>query len=144
MDTRSHARQALDAVESHDAEIDGQGLLWDGPTIYDEMQRDRRYGLHAVARHTDPETSHKAAHSVTGITESQARVLALVKQFGPLSDPEIRHRWQEMVDGGDYPPITDSGLRTRRAELVRRDKLRDSGVRTKTPSGRECIVWEAS
>ena len=87
-------------------------------------------------RKGDPETSLAAAASVKELTEKQKSVLAVLKQYGPATDGELRQK---------FPPYTqsDSGLRTRRSELVNRGLVRDSGERRRLASGRMAIVWEA-
>ena len=87
-------------------------------------------------RKTDPETSLAAAESVAKITEKQRSVLAVLRHYGPATDEEIRDK---------FPPNSqsDSGLRTRRSELVRRGLVRHSGEYRTLASGRQARVWEA-
>lgn len=93
-------------------------------------------GERAVARRTDPDTSHDAAESIRNLRASQDAVLATFWRFGPMTD-------QELVDRYAGPPQSTSGLRTRRHELVDRGLIRDSGERRKLESGRLAIVWTA-
>lgn len=93
---------------------------------------------HAVARNTDPETSHQAAASVTHIRESQARIMLILKLVGPLTDGGIFKNWPTWAG-----PISPSGCRTRRKELVDLGYVRDSGKRMILASGRKSIIWEA-
>lgn len=89
----------------------------------------------AVARNTDPGTSHAAAASVEQIRESQRRVYDLLAS--PKCDEEIIATAR---DAGVQ--MTDSGIRTRRSELVDKGLVRDSGKRRKTAANRLTIVWE--
>ncbi len=95
-------------------------------------------------RRTDPETSLAAAESVTKITEKQRSVLHVLKLAGPMTDQEIRRTFSRWYHGEDWQvsPQSESGLRTRRSELVRRGLVRDSGERRKLESGRMAVVWE--
>jgi hypothetical protein len=97
------------------------------------------YGLgdRAVARRSDPDTSHDAAASVTRISEMQALIVQVLEICGPLSDTALRGH---VIDHTDVR-ISDSGLRTRRRELVEMGKVRDSGQRVTLPTGRQSIVW---
>lgn len=88
------------------------------------------------ARHSDPETSHEAAASVTGRTETQEQILYLLKVWGPMWDQEIIARYA--IAWADFSP---SGLRSRRSELVKRGLVEDSGMRETLPSGRKSIIW---
>jgi hypothetical protein len=98
------------------------------PSLFDDLT--------ARARRSDPSTSHAAARSVKRIRASHAAILACFQQHGPMHDEKL----QELY--GQQPPLSQSGLRTRRSELVDRDLLRDSGKRTKTRFNRETIIWE--
>jgi hypothetical protein len=91
---------------------------------------------HAVARRTDPGTSHEAARSVDRIRETQQAVLDVLHRYGPCSDEKIF----ALMRPGLMSP---SGARTRRKELNEKGKVRDTGHRAKTASGRNTIIWEA-
>lgn len=87
------------------------------------------------ARTTDPQTSHDAAESVTNISPLKQVITELLET--PMTDPElfvkIRYRYSM--------PVTESGVRSRRAELVRAGQLKDTGARKQLASGRLAIVW---
>lgn len=92
-----------------------------------------------VARRGDPETSHEAAASVTGLRESQAEVLGVIRRRGPMTDEEVL----KVLSDRSERPWTPSGARTRRSELVTAGLVRDSGRRKRLPTGRRSILWEA-
>jgi len=92
----------------------------------------------AVARATDPLTSHEAAASVGDVRESQRMVLMMLNAVGPGTDEAL----VEHAGKVGYP-ISPSGLRTRRSELVRLGLVEDSGERERLASGRRAIVWRA-
>lgn len=94
----------------------------------------------AHARRTDPSTSHAAAASVRRIRESQADVLSVIRNCGPISDEGMIRAYRSM----GMPWQSDSGLRTRRSELVALGVVRDSGGKTKTASGRKTILWKVA
>jgi hypothetical protein len=89
----------------------------------------------AVARHSDPDTSHLAAESLTAerIRQSQAEVLRTLSLYGPMDDTELVALLRDVQ--------SPSGVRTRRSELVRLGKVIDSGARATLKSGRRGIVW---
>lgn len=88
------------------------------------------------ARNTDPQTSHKAAASITQIPHRQQVILNLLRKFGPMSDAQLEQRaWESGI------MQSGSGLRTRRRELCDRGLVIDSGQRTSSYSGRNMIVW---
>ena len=96
----------------------------------------------ALARTTDPETSHAAAASITGLTARQDAVLRVFKRNRfPMTDVSLCAMYENSVRRGVVPAQSVSGIRTRRAELVDRGLLVDSGNRARLASGRKAIVW---
>jgi hypothetical protein len=91
----------------------------------------------ALARTTDPDTSHEAAASVTNSAKVQAAILDLLSHR-PFTDDELSRLLAYRMT------VSPSGLRTRRAELVRLGKVVDSGERVRLRSGRRAIVWALS
>lgn len=91
--------------------------------------------MSALARITDPETSHAAASSVTNVRQVQRFILAALSG-GSMTDEQVA-RWFDAMD----ITVSDSGLRTRRAELVRMGLVVDTGQRERLASGRRGIVW---
>jgi hypothetical protein len=96
----------------------------------------------AHARATDPETSHAAASSVIELRDKQKWVLEVFKR-GSFTDQQLLEYYGVMSVqlGTKFPRQSDSGLRTRRSELVTMGLIEDSGERRKTASGRSSIVW---
>ena len=94
--------------------------------------------LFAHARRTDPQTSHDAASSVRRIRESQADVLTVIRKYGPISDEGMIHAYRVM----GLPWQSESGLRTRRSELVALGVVGDSGERMRTASNRQTVLWK--
>lgn len=91
----------------------------------------------AMARETDPVTSHQAAASVY-VRESQVKVYALLT-LGSATDGELFER----AINADVL-ISESGLRTRRKEMVDLGYVRDSGRKVVLDSGRRSIIWEVN
>lgn len=94
--------------------------------------------VYTRARNTDPSTSREAAASVLRIRETQQHILDTLRTHGPLTDEQISH---VAFEEGWY--TSPSGLRTRRAELVEKGLIADSGERHRTASGRRTIIWKA-
>lgn len=92
--------------------------------------------LFALARPTDPETSHAAAASLDDVQESQKQVHRLLRMFGPMTDERLV--LMARTTGWNVSP---SGLRTRRHELVAAGLVEDTGRRDTLASGRRAIVW---
>lgn len=88
----------------------------------------------AHARRTDRPTSIAAAASVRNISETQEQILRILRALGPQTDEEI----QSAFVGYCSP----SGLRSRRAELVRLGKVRQNAREGRTAANRACAVWE--
>lgn len=96
----------------------------------------------AHARRTDPATSHAAARSLDAATlrQSQTAVLETIRRYGPLSDVELVTRYDQLARAMRWPLQSDSGIRSRRAELVGRGLVVPVGE-TKLASGRKAITW---
>ena len=96
----------------------------------------------AIARVDDPTTSHEAAASVTHITATQYAIWNLLA-LKASTDSELVSRYHKAmeVDPETYPKASESGIRSRRAELTRIGSVVDSGERRLTQSGRQAIVW---
>ena len=103
-------------------------------------------GDRAVARRSDPDTSHEAADSVTrdAIADTHTRIMLLLYAKGPLTDEGIAHHWA-------WTPVSPSGLRTRRKELVLRGSVSALGEHVagewsptygRTKSGRRSMLWD--
>jgi len=92
------------------------------------------------ARITDPQTSHDAADSVRNLTGTQ-KAIALLIESEPMTDEALVTAYN-LLAGLDLAPVASpSGIRSRRAELVTRGVIKDSGMRQKLASGRHAIVW---
>lgn len=96
-----------------------------------------------VARRSDPDTSWEAARSVTKVTEKQEAVLGLFRAFGHMTDEQAWQSYKGWLRMSETP-MSVSGFRTRRAELVAMGLLRDSGLRVVGSTGRKMIVWAAT
>lgn len=102
----------------------------------------------AYARRTDPQTSHEAARSIRSdkLRRSQEAVLdVLMNLGGSATDVELIERYAEVAQHWvPMPRQSDSGIRTRRSELVTAGRVIDSGERAILPSGRKAIIWKAA
>lgn len=96
-------------------------------------------GDRPVARKADPETSHAAADSVTReyVCETQQRILAALRLSGPQTDEEILRSLGLDSRG----PVSPSGARSRRAELVARGLVEWTGLTRPLKTGRQARVW---
>lgn len=94
----------------------------------------------AIARRNDPATAHQAADSVQNINETKGCILYLLQD--PMTDQELVQRYKEAEHSWlGTPPASESGIRSRRAELVKAGLVFDTGQRRVLPSGRKAIVW---
>jgi len=93
------------------------------------------------ARTTDPATSLLAAMSVTNLTSTQGAIMGLFHKFKAMTDEQLQTHYRRISRQGDAPYASESGIRSRRSELVAMGKLEDSGDREKMRSGRQAIVW---
>lgn len=100
------------------------------------------------ARNTDPLTSHEAAASI-GEDELRASQQAIYILFarigrGGMTDEDLVEHYMKASQYHPeiYPYQSESGIRTRRSELVRRGMVAASGERGITRSGRPCTIWK--
>ena len=93
----------------------------------------------AKARNTDPITSHLAAESVRDVTATQEYVLKALRKA--RTDFELVQAYNSLKTA---PRASESGIRSRRAELVRKGMVVDTGRRVRLDSGRYAIVWGRS
>lgn len=101
-----------------------------------------------AARTHDMNTSHAAAASVWQPSEVQLRILGLLQsavwagERTGLTDEQIIARYREQHSGDVLP--SESSIRSRRAELVGRGKIRRSKVDGKSAAGRVSARWAAA
>jgi hypothetical protein len=88
-------------------------------------------------RTLDPSTSHEAEKSVSGLAESYRIILGLLREHGPMNDEQLINAWRKY----SHKYASDSGIRSRRSELVATQLVVDTGDRIKMTSGRMSIVW---
>ncbi len=93
------------------------------------------------SRWSDPETSRKAAESITlpRVTDTQRRILAAL--IRPATDEELIAR---IADLWPEHRVSPQSIRSRRAELVRRGLVVDSGTTRPTEYGSSATVWRLS
>jgi ribulose-5-phosphate 4-epimerase/fuculose-1-phosphate aldolase len=109
--------------------------------VREQEEDDRR--ARARARQTDPATSHQAAASVHSLTLKQKAVLNVLRGIGPLSDESLVALYQRGGIAYSDVPQSDSGIRTRRSELVALGHVRNAGI-GRTRTGRRCQLWRAA
>lgn len=97
----------------------------------------------AHARSTDPQTSHEAAKSVVNLGEVRDKILHMLTNW-PRTDEQLWERYSFCIKAFNWKPVSPSGLRSRRSELVSMGYVVDSGQRAKTHSGRQSIVWQVA
>jgi hypothetical protein len=97
-------------------------------------------------RRTDPVSSYEAAESVQHkARESQEAVLEVLGTFSEgATDFSMVTRYFVQVIFKEIPRQSESGLRTRRKELVEQGRVYDTGEREMLPSGRKAIIWKVS
>jgi hypothetical protein len=88
-------------------------------------------------RMLDPNTSHEAEKSVTGLALSYRVILGALRDYGPMNDESLIKVWRKT----QTKTASDSGIRSRRSELAATGLVIDSGERQRMDSGRMSIVW---
>lgn len=97
----------------------------------------------ALARTTDPQTSHIAAALVTpraGTIRDEVLEIARGLPHG-FTHRDMVALYAYRVRHMGAPPTTDSSVRTRVHELVEAGHLHDGGRRMTSPHGRTEIIW---
>lgn len=88
-------------------------------------------------RTTDPQTSHDAEKSVSKLAQSYNNIIELFTDHGPMNDAQLIAAWRFRFGS----KAAESGIRSRRAELVAAGRIEDSGEKIPMESGRMSIVW---
>jgi hypothetical protein len=92
-----------------------------------------------IARLSDPQTSQDAAESVNGLTITRTRKIILtILATRHCHDEGLIQTFRNLPGG---PIASESGIRSRRAELVAAGLVEDTGKRIRTASGRNSIIW---
>ena len=91
------------------------------------------------ARLFDRKTSHEAAESVIHLSETKKSILAVLKTK-PMTDEELVKAYQDLAHRGKFVYASDSGIRSRRSELVSAGLIKEVGF-DKTRSGRRTTIW---
>jgi hypothetical protein len=91
------------------------------------------------ARTTDPQTSHAAAKSVSEISNTKKAILSLLRKH--QTDMQLVANYIKLVRQNKAPRASESGIRSRRAELVKLGFVKDTGKRDLSASNRQMIVW---
>ena len=94
--------------------------------------------IDAVARRTDPATSHQAAWSLRDLSELQARVLTLLNMLQDATDEGLVAAYEAA-----HGAVSPSTVRTRRRELQDIGAIEVVG-RSTTRGGRPCQVFRAA
>jgi hypothetical protein len=76
--------------------------------------------------------------SVTNITPLKQEILQ--RLMTPMTDTDL----YQLLTISSRLIVTESGVRSRRAELVQAGLVRDTGERVKLATGRRAIVWGTS
>lgn len=93
------------------------------------------------ARLDHPATSHAAATNISNVSRLQGRILALLLHYGPLADHELVAHYQVHVAEHNFPPASDSGIRSRRHELADAGRIHRTHSHTLTAGGNRASVW---
>jgi hypothetical protein len=96
----------------------------------------------AHTRTGDPATSRQAAASINDLRESQRAVLKVFERtHNPMTDETLIAVYTRLAPEMNLPTQSESGLRSRRAELVEGGLLRDTGEKAQISTGRNAVLW---
>lgn len=93
------------------------------------------------ARTQDRQTSHEAAESVKNLTQTKKAILALLTLTN-LTDEQLVSEYRKLATMSGLPMASESGIRSRRAELVDQGLVESVGF-DKTRAGRRTTIWSA-
>lgn len=93
-----------------------------------------------VARATDPGTSWEAAKSVKNVTETHRKIIEILRH-GAHTDADLYALYLRGRRMFEWPMVSESGLRTRRKELVDMGKVAPTGELRRVHTGRRARVW---
>lgn len=97
------------------------------------------------ARHSDPQTSHEAASKVSNVEQVRTAIYVILSANPEgLTDSQIQRLYDKARPELRWPIASDSGLRSRRSELVEEGRVAHSGKYGVTESGRKTIIWKVS
>lgn len=97
------------------------------------------------ARNTDPSTSHDAAKSLSNVELLRIAIYNILEANPQgLTDGQIQTIYDKARAQYRWPIASDSGMRSRRSELVEQGRVIHSGRYGTTESGRKTIIWEVS
>jgi len=88
-----------------------------------------------------PETSHEAEASITNTRAIYAAIMHILSTEGPMTDTTLRERYKSLRRENGWGPIAESTIRARRAELVDRGLVMDTGDTQRLTTGRRSTVW---
>lgn len=129
-----------------DEQLDLEDFLRRGQAAQREVgaiieRSDRAARRRPRARGTDPQTSHRAAkRAANELTRKQQAVLDCFKMATPMTDPEFIRKYNWFRETLNWPPQSESGLRTRRHELVVAEKLQKVGEVVRG-TGKAFTLW---
>lgn len=95
----------------------------------------------AHARNTDPKTSHMAADSVD-VGRTKRLILDALHVLRDKSSEPVKARTLALIIQLDGNNVSDSGVRSRLAELIREGRVEVADKNGLTPSGRRCRRYQ--
>ena len=124
----NHREQDIDSRPGSKEVMRNEHELW---SVRPKTQRPMSPDATKKRRGVIQPTSVAAYKSLDNISEVKARILYMLR-LAPRTDSHLEFL---------LPEFKPASVRTRRSELVRAGKVKDSGKRERLPSGRMAIVW---
>lgn len=98
----------------------------------------------ALARATDPDTSHAAVPTRAKREEQKRAILWLLENVGPMTDHELTWQYSRLRTQHNWPATQADSVRKRRADLKNEGRVVDTGTVSGFAGGRASIVWAAA